>query len=353
MPRRLASLAAVLFGLTLAPPALAAKPKIAFRLEYAPPTPPEGCPDAEELAFMLAGEFGYMVVRTDVSPVVRVEVHRVGRAFEAELWGPDAADGAEAWHGKTDAQGTCRELAYDIAALVRARLGPGAWGHEDPPAHLAAPPEVEVQRPELRPVAPRLPESLSYLLPPALASVVTSPEATDEPPVQVEASLGVAASPYGLPSFGLGGNGMLAVRWKRFALAGDVRGLITPASGIGEPEAPGRASLTTFALLGCATPKMFDVCAVVNASRLNFDLDPSSQLQSADAFSMGFGGRVAARWQFSSRFALVGYAETTGEIRNIVFRVRDPEDPTAPVYYWRSPTVRVVAGVAVSAALFD
>jgi len=36
-----------------------------------------------------------------------------------------------------------------------------------------------------------------------------------------------------------------------------------------------------------------------------------------------------------------------------VLRVRDPENPTAPAYYWRSPTVRVALGLAVSIALFD
>ncbi|TKC90555.1 hypothetical protein [Polyangium fumosum] len=343
MPCRLASLAAVLCGLTLAPPAIAAKPKIAFRLEYAPPTPAEDCPDAEELAFMLAGEFGYMVVRTDVSPVVRVEVHHVRRSFEAELWGPALEDGAEAWHGKTDTQGTCRELAYDIASLVRARLGPGAWGREAPPAHLTAPPEIEVQRPELRPLTLRLPESLALLVPWTSAFVESSTPNTEEAPVQVEAGLGAAVSPYGLPSVGVGGNGFLGVRWRRFAGFAEVRGLITPASGIGERQIPGRATTWTGSALPCFATKHVDACAVVSLSQLQIDLGPGRAVTGSDGFSVGFGGRINGHISLSDRFSLLGYADINMQLRSIALVL----DGTVPD--WRSPLLRTTLGVALTA----
>jgi len=147
MLRRLAPLAALLFGLFAARSSQAApKPKIALRLEYEAPQG-EICPDAEEQAMMIAGEFGYLVIRPDVSPVLRIAIRRVANTFEAEISAPNPADGATPWHGTTDTQGTCRELAYDIAALVKMRLGPQAWPSEEPPKNLAAPPEIEVGRP--------------------------------------------------------------------------------------------------------------------------------------------------------------------------------------------------------------
>lgn len=169
----------------------------------------------------------------------------------------------------------------------------------------------------------------------------------------MEGALGPAMAPYGLPSVAVGGSGLIGLRWQRFALGLDVRALITPALGIGDPPAPGRTSVVNIALLGCGIARFVDLCAVVNGSRLNFDLDKAGQLQSADTSSLGFGGRIAARWQFSSRFALVGYADISAEVRNLIFKASRPEAPTVPAYFWRSPSMRVTFGFTVSVFLFD
>ncbi|MRG98290.1 hypothetical protein [Polyangium spumosum] len=302
---------------------------------------------------MLAGEFGYMVVRTDVSPVVRVEVRRVGRAFEAELWGPDTEGGVEAWHGKTDTQGTCRELAYDIAALVRARLGPGAWGREDPPAHLAAPPEIEVQRPELRPFALRLPESLAFLAPRMPASLESSTPNAEGSPVLIEAGLGAAVSPYGLPSVAVGGNAFLGVRWRRFAAFVEARGLITPASGIGETEIPGRATIWTGSAMPCLALKYVDGCAVVSLSQLQIDLGHGRAVTGSDGFSVGFGGRVNGKLSLSERFSLLGYADFNMQLRSIALELAPQTSTSGAVPDWRSPLLRITLGVAVTASFSD
>jgi len=124
MPLRLASLAFVVCALAISANAEAApKHRIAFRLEYEAPSVDAACPDADELALMIAAEFGYLVVRTDVSPVVRVTIRRSSKRFEAEMSAPELAEGLEPWHGKTDTQGSCRELAYDVATLIEGRLG--------------------------------------------------------------------------------------------------------------------------------------------------------------------------------------------------------------------------------------
>ncbi|MDI1430216.1 hypothetical protein [Polyangium sorediatum] len=351
MPRRLASLAAVLCGLTLASPALAAKPKVAFRLEYAPPTPADGCPDAEELALLLAGEFGYLVVRTDVSPVVRIEVRRVGRSFEAELWAP-TAEGAEPWHGRTDPQGTCRELAYDVATLVEARLGARAWGSEAPPPHIAAPPEIEVQSPALHAFAFRPFESLAALVPQAAASITSSTSNSEEPPFQVEAAAGPAVSLYGLPGVAVGGSGLLGVRWPLFAFFAEVRGLITPASGVGDRDLPGRTAAWTGSVLPCLALKHVDACGVVSVSQLQFDLGSGYDVTASDAFSVGFGGRVDGRIRLSERFRLHGYVDLNMQLRSIVVAL-DPTESRNAVTDWRSPLFRITAGITVSANLLE
>ncbi|TKD03457.1 hypothetical protein [Polyangium fumosum] len=352
MPRRLASLAAVLCGLTLAPSAFAAKPKIAFRLEYAPPTPAEGCPDAEELALLLAGEFGYLVVRTDVSPVVRIEVHRVGRGFEAELWAPEPVEGAEPWHGRTDPQGTCRELAYDVAALVEARLGARAWGNEAPPPHLAAPPTIEVQSPELHPFTFRPPESLALLMPRPTAMVTDAASPGEQSSVQVTAAIGPAITPYGLPSLAVGGSGLMSFRWKPFALAVDVRGVVTPVRGIGPRDIPARTSLWTASILPCARTRFVDLCASVAVGRAAFHFEAPDPILMSDGFTVGFGGRVAGNWQFHPTYSLVMYGDAVADVRSVVFTTVDPTTG-ATVRDWRAPVVRLGLGVMFAATLSE
>ncbi|MRG94002.1 hypothetical protein [Polyangium spumosum] len=128
-------------SLLASPPASAApKHRIVFRLDYDAP-PDASCPDAEEVALQMAAEFGYLVVRPGAPGVVRVDVQKVKNGFQAEIRAPRMIEGAEPWRGVSDVQGTCRELAYDVATLVLLLLGPRAWPGEAPPAHLAAPPE--------------------------------------------------------------------------------------------------------------------------------------------------------------------------------------------------------------------
>ncbi|WP_282415686.1 hypothetical protein [Polyangium sp. 15x6] len=338
-------------------------PQIAFRLDYHANLPERGCPNADEFGLILAGEFGYLLVRDDAAATLRIETRTNGRGIEAELSAPNPAEDGE-WRRVVTSQ-DCRELLYDAATLIRIRFGPGGWQGEEPPPWLLAPPVFEVESPELRMVMPEAfldsmagEPSEAPLTPwegtaPRWAQQAPGPAGEEQTALQMEGALGPAMSLYGLPSVAVGGSGMVGLRWQRFALGMDVRALITPALGIGEPPAPGRTSVVNIALLGCGIAKFIDLCAVVNGSRLNFDLDKVGQLQSADTSSLGFGGRIAARWQFSSRFTLLGYTDVSGEIRNIVFRAARLDAPTIPAYYWRSPSMRVALGLAVSAFLFD
>ncbi|MRG98287.1 hypothetical protein GF068_41205 [Polyangium spumosum] len=293
-----------------------------------------------------------MVVRTDVSPVVRIEVQRVGKGFEAEIWGPDPAEGVEPWHGRTDPQGTCRELAYDVAALVEARLGARAWSSEAPPPHLAAPPEIEVKPPELHTFAFRPPESLAALVPRAPASVTSSTPNGEEPPFEVEAAAGPAVSLYGLPGVAVGGSGLLGVRWPFFAAFAEVRGLITPASGIGDRDLPGRTVAWTGSVLPCLALKHVDACGVVSFSQLQFDLGPAYDVTASDAFSVGFGGRIDGRIRLSERFRLHGYVDVNMQLRSIAVAL-DPSQTTGETTFWRSPVLRIAIGVNVSANLME
>ncbi|MDI3292013.1 hypothetical protein [Polyangium sp. 15x6] len=344
--RRLLPLAAATCALALASSAAAApKHKIAFRLDYDAPDASTGCPDAEELALMMAAEFGYVVVRTDVPTVLRVDVRRVGKDFEAELSAPDPSGNGKEWRWRTDKQGTCRELAYDMASLVRLAFGPRAWGSETPPPMLAAPPDIEVGRPEIHPVAFRMPEFLAMIAPGSAGP--TSPGTPEGTPVQVAAALGPVVVPYGLPSFAVGGQGMLEVRWPRFALAVDMRGVVTPASGIGDRNVPARTSLWSGTILPCARASIVDICAAASIGRTTFHLDAPGKLGLSDGVSVGFGARVAARWTFAERYAALFFVDAVADLRSVVVESAIAETGQT-VEDWRSPPVRLGLGALFS-----
>jgi hypothetical protein len=344
MPRRLASLAAVISALSVAPDVLAEpEPKIAFRLDY---QPAEGadCPDAKALAVMLAGEFGYAVVRTDVSPLLRVEIRRSGKGLVADIAAPDPTASAETWHGKTDTRITCHELVYDVAYTVRLRLGPSGWRGEEPPPSLAAPPEIDVGSVEIRPFEPRLPEFLAVRVPSDGEPNQSMPPGDTSPLVDI--ALGPTLSPLGLTSVGVGGSGLLGARWRRFALALDFRGMITPLQGVGPRDRPVRTSQWSGSLLPCAVNTVIDVCAAVAFSRTVVHIDGPGALTVSDGFNVGFGARVAARWQFADRFGLLGYLDGVADLRSLVLTGTTSDGTT--VEDWRAPAIRLSLGVALS-----
>ncbi|MDI1484356.1 hypothetical protein [Polyangium sp. y55x31] len=347
--RRLLLVAAASLTLAFASSAAAApKEKIAFRLDYHAPDASAGCPDAEELALMMAGEFGYLVVRTDVSAVLRVEVRRVGQDFEGELWAPDPSGNGKEWHSITDKQGTCRELAYDMASLVRIALGPRAWGSDTPPPELAAPTDIEVGTPEIHPVAFRMPQFLAALAPGSKAPTAgTTSEGT---PVQVTAALGPVVSPLGLPSVAVGGQGMVEVRWPRFALAADMRGVATPASGIGPRDVPARTSFWSGTILPCARAGIVDICGAAAIGRMTFHLEKPGSLSLSDGLLVGFGARLAARWSFAERYSFLFFGEGIADVRSVVFRTAGPNSGQT-VEEWRAPPVRLSLGILLSIML--
>jgi hypothetical protein len=243
-----------------------------------------------------------------------------------------------------------------------------ADGYEEATAEFDAPVGGEMtvklllERPELPPADPT--ERIEVVeVPvedagdaPAFLPVVAPGFATpgpkpEEMPFRAEVALGPAVMLYGMPSVGVGGNGMIGLRWESFALAMDVRGVITPASGIGEEEALGRTLLWTGALLPCVSAKFLDACGVIAGSYMTFGVGAPITIRTADGFSFGFGARVAGRWQFSDRFALVGYGDVTMETRNVVVGSSASLAPEGPPDYWRSPQARITFGIALAATI--
>lgn len=334
-------------ALVLSPGAARAeeRPKIAFRLEYAGA---EGCPEPDELGLILAAEFGYLLVRDDASARLAIQVQRSGRTYTAQLIARDA-DGAERWSKRVQNANTCHELVYDVAVDVRAALGPLGWGSRVPPQWLAAPVDaLSVARPVIDLPRRYEPRSLALLAPP-ISLVMAEPVSTsEERTLKPEAAIGAAVSPYGMPKVGLGGNVMMGLRWSPFSVYLDIRGLITPASGVG--GIPGHTSLWTFSLLPCASISVIDVCAIASASWMRFDVADYA-IRHADGSSGGFGARVAGRWQFADRFALVPYADGTAELRPLVLRSSASAIPGGPPDYWRSPQLRLTLGVALAATI--
>ncbi|TKD06533.1 hypothetical protein [Polyangium fumosum] len=340
-----------------------APPQIAFGLDYQVHLPGRGCPNADEFALILAGEFGYLLVRADAAATLRVETRTNGRGIEAELSAPNPTGEGE-WR-RVVTSPDCRELLYDAATLIRIRFGPGGWPGEAPPPWLLSPPRFEVERPELR---MEMPASFLDAMAgePSEAPLTpwegTAPmwaqrapaEETDKLPFQIEMALGATVMPYGMPQVAIGGGGLLGIRWKNLAFGMDLRGVITPVAGVGDPELKdARASLFTVGFLPCVGVRFLDVCGAINASIIGLDAPPPIVVSASDGFSMGFGGRVVGRYPLSSRFTLFGYGDVSGQLRAITIRGPLDGDSTDIVTHWRSPYMRVALGLGVAVSFIE
>ncbi|MDI3288634.1 hypothetical protein [Polyangium sp. 15x6] len=355
MAHRAAALAAALVALAL-PRAAAAEPapKIAFRLDLQA-LPGRGCPTAEEFGLILAAEFGYLLVRDDARATLRIETHPNGNKLDAVITVPDPESNGE-WR-RVLTQGDCRELLYDVAVLVSIAFGPRAWRGPEPPPWLVAPVTFEVGRPVLD-FEPS--SAIVKLLHPVEEEayepvVVVSkeplprPMVEDRPPFKVEVVLGPAVMPHGLTSVAVGGNGLVGVRWGSFGFAGELRGVITPASGIGDRALPGRTGLWTASLMPCFAADHFDVCGVASFSKIDFLLPATYPVTSVDAATFGMGVRANGRFQLSPRFSLLGYADVNQQLRSIAIQPDPREGSYVPD--WRSPLLRLTFGIAVAARI--
>lgn len=335
-------------------------PQIAFRLDYQANLPGRGCPSADEFGLILAGEFGYLLVRDDAAATLRVETRTNGKAIEAELSAPNPTGEGE-WRRVVTSQ-DCRELLYDAATLIRIRFGAGGWQGEAPPPWLLAPARFEVESPELRMAMPAAfvgsiagestprPQLMPWEVP-------VQPLPAQEPekaPFQAEVALSAAVTPYGMPRVAIGGGGMLGVRWKNLAFGMDIRGVVTPIAGIGEPELKdARASLLTVGFLPCVGVRFVDICGAVNATILGLDAPPPLVVSASDGFSMGFGGRLVGRYPLSSRFTLFGYGDVSGQLRAITIRGPLDGDVSNIVTHWRSPYLRITLGLGIAVSLIE
>ncbi|MDI3283632.1 hypothetical protein [Polyangium sp. 15x6] len=364
MITRVVAVAVACTVLTLSGKAAAeAPPQIAFRLDYQANLPGRGCPNADEFGLILAGEFGYLLVREDAAATLRVETRTNGKGIDAELSAPNPTGEGE-WRRVVTSR-DCRELLYDAATLIRIRFGPGGWQGEEPPPWLLAPPWFEVESPELRTEMPAAfldsmaGESLEAPLSPwegtaPLWAQSAPAQETTKPPFQAEVALGATVMPYGMPRVAIGGGGMLGVRWKNLAFGMDIRGVITPVAGVGDPELKdARASLLTVGFLPCIAVRFIDICGAINATILGLDAPPPIVVTASDGFSMGFGGRLVGRYPLSSRFTLFGYGDVSGQLRAITIRGPLDGDSTNIVTHWRSPYIRVALGLGVAISLIE
>lgn len=242
-----------------------------------------------------------------------------------------------------------------------------APGYKDAFAHFEAPEGGEttvpltLERPALPPgsaggdkIAVERASQLRIRVPALVSGSYPQPGANpprEQQPFRAEVGLGAAVSPYGMPSVGVGGNAFVGLRWQRVTVAADIRGLITPASGIGDRQIPGRATLWTGSAVPCIIASFVDICGTLNLSIMTLDIDSMLALRSWDGFSTGIGIRAAARLPMSERFTAVFYGDASMELRTLVLRSAASSAPGGPREDWRSPQVRVTFGIAVAATV--
>ncbi|MBK9258331.1 MAG: hypothetical protein IPM54_00670 [Polyangiaceae bacterium] len=356
MVRRTLSLffAVIVSAVALRAEATPAK-RIAVRLDYQAPEPSHFCPSSDELGFMLAAEFGYAAVRDDARGVLTVHVRVVDDKYQAELSAPNPSGTGENWRWNTDKQATCRELAYDVATTVGIAFGPRAWANGEPPETLAAPPPVIDVRPSavLRERPRLVAKYVSTVSRTNRETTGTTAGANADTPMQMEAAIGPAVTLYGLPSVAIGGSGLLALRWTRFALGLDMRGAVMPMAGFGTPQLDARAFLFTASLLPCAATRFIDVCGSLNASIIGLDAPPPIVVSASDGFSLGVGARLVGRYPLSSRFTLFGSADISGQLRSITIAGPILDDPAQVATYWRSTYLRLALGVGIAVGVFE
>jgi hypothetical protein len=295
---------AILAAAILAMPAraLAAEEpnRVAFRLEY---TPRPGCIDRETFVNeWLVGEFGHDVVLDDARAFVRVTVKRNGARPEAHVSAFDEK-GVEHWHIVIPTTVDCRELMQDVAYSMATNLG--KWDLKKQPVPewlLRWAPLAEVGTPAPSPP----PRAFVAMLPPAprlvrrpmLAQVPASEPAEGTRAQEMRFEFGLAGfiAPSGLPAVGFGGSFIAALRWPRFSLMAEGRGL---ASLVGDPGGfPTNAVMWLGALAPCVETRLrVSICLLGSAGRVYYVTDALAKHVDTRAFTALLGARIGYGWQ--------------------------------------------------------
>jgi len=298
MRPRVALLAAAILAMPARALAAEEPNRVAFRLEY---TPRPGCMDREGFEIVLRSEFGYAVVQDDARALVRVEVKRNGATLEAHVSARDES-GVERWPAVIPTPLDCRELMQDAAYSIALNLGKWELQKQPTPEWLLRRPLAEVGVPPPSP-PPRAFVALvspapSWVRRPLFAQVPVSEPAERAQTHAMRFEFGLAGfiAPHGLPAVGFGGGIFAALRWPRFSLAAEGRGmtsLVGDAGGL-----PINAVMWLGILAPCFETRIrLSFCLLGSAGRVYYTRDSRDTPVDTRAFTAMVGVRVGYSWQ--------------------------------------------------------
>ncbi|MDI1450642.1 hypothetical protein [Polyangium sp. 6x1] len=309
--------------------------RVAFRFDYTPPRTIRGCMGREDFIMWLASGFGYSVVRDDARALVRVELKRDGREIEAHVSALDE-HGAERWKAVIPTPLDCRELVQDAAYAIALNLGRWELRKEPTPEWLLLRPQIEVgspaPSPALRPfvaydddgpLRQRTPDPFYQVT--TIPAPPTNPSESQGPMFEVGAT--VLVVPYGLPAVGFGGAGTLALRWPRFSILGEMRGVTSlEATAIGTTVT--RATIWSGVFGLCANARIgLHFCGVASLGRLFYSTNDEFTFTDPIAFNAMLGARAGGTWRVADSFALRGFVEGMVPLGDNRLRIDRPGEP--------------------------
>lgn len=318
------------------------RPRIAVRLSYEAPSGAR-CPERDEVALLLAGEFGYSIVDEDAISTLSIRVRRKGAGFEAALDARDLDD-VPRWERMMPNQWTCRELLYDAALLIRIALGPRGWGGAaEPPAWLSPPVEVGSSAPAVVPARYSTFEVLpAPRIAPVFATVMTTPGTEKEEglPVHMDLGAGFRFSPFGMSGVGLGGAGFVGVRWSVLRARLEFSGL-TSLTRVAVTDQGGGVDVSLFgaSLVPCAGKSWLHGCIVIGAGFWQLLATAPTELRQDRSAYASLGLRFASELDVTSRFALGLHVDLGMTLKAPAVRSADssptaPPDWVAPLFFW-------------------
>jgi hypothetical protein len=274
--------------------------RVAFRLEY---KSRPGCMDREAFALALSSEFGYDVVRDDARTLVRVEVKRNGAALEAHVSARDES-GVERWPAVIPSLLDCRELIQDAAYSIALNLGKWELSDQPPPEWLLRWPLARVGKPA---PSPPTREFMALIQVPLVTEIGPSPSEQDR---GVRWELGAAGLvvPYGLPAAGFGGGVSVGLRWPRFSITGEMRGVASLVGDVG--VLPASAAILSGLVAPCLETHMrLSICGLLSVGRVYYKTDIMAAHVDSRAIVGALGLRIAYNWQPLTRLTVRPFFE--------------------------------------------
>jgi hypothetical protein len=277
--------------------------RVAFRLDY---TPRPGCMAREAFATALSSEFGYEVVQDDARALVRVEVKRNGAVLEAHVSARDER-GVERWPAVIPSPLDCRELLQDAAYSIALNLGKWELSNQPTPEWLFRRPLPEVGTPA---PSPRAREFLALVRMPPVAEIGPGEPSPSSEDSGVRWELGAAGLvvPYGLPAAGFGGGVSVGLRWRRFSIAGEMRGVASLVGDVG--VLPASAVMWSGLVAPCLeTHIRLSICGLVSIGRMYYKTDARAAHVDSRAVVGTLGLRIGYNWQPWTRLTVRPFVE--------------------------------------------